>query len=285
MGLDKYIAAFNEPNGYNYGVATCLAAELAARNDRSEQATHVAARWAEGYPAYWTNYMFECMACNRHMAPLLLQGILAEALNLTPESCRNYLEALLAAVDARMKRGRALVYGTWPWQRLLTAISKRALKAEPELYSREERRAHWIGHPAATEDAVAAAEARLRIQLPPDYVAFVRASNGLSPTGSTSPRLLPVEEVDYLRYVVDAETLAIYKGYAGDDMPAAMERCILVSDRDAETAEAMVLLIPPLAAVEQWQTWFFAPWIPGEVRYPSFRHYMEQQLQDLSAEM
>jgi hypothetical protein len=29
--------------------------------------------------------------------------------------------------------------------------------------------------------------------------------------------------------------------------------------------------------------WFFAPWVPGEVRYPSFRHYTEQELQDLSA--
>jgi len=39
------------------------------------------------------------------MAPLLLQGILAAPLGLTVESCRRYLEDLLAAVDARLDHG------------------------------------------------------------------------------------------------------------------------------------------------------------------------------------
>lgn len=280
-GLDKYVAAFDEPNGYTFGVAAGIAAELAARNGRTAQAIGLAVRWAERYPDFWSNYSFPCMACNRHMAPLLLQGILAEPLGLSAESCRIYLEALLAAVDARMQRGRALVYGKWSWERLLKAISKQALKAEPDLYTRDERRSRWIGSGPSSEDAITAAEERLRIQLPADYLAFVRASNGLAQTSQTSPRLLPIEEIDYLRHVADPETLALYKEYAGDDIPAAIESCILVSDRDAEE---MVLLIPPSVADARWQTWFFTHWVPGEVRYPSFRHYIEQQLQDLLAD-
>jgi hypothetical protein len=165
-GLDKYLAGI-EPIGHIPPMALCLAAELAARNGRAEQATHYAVRWAEGYPTFWANCIFECMACNRHMAPLLLQGILAAPLGLTAGSCRRYLKALLAAVDARMERGRTLVYGAWPWTRLLTAISKQAITAEPDLYTPEERRSQWIGRAGASEEAIAAAEARLRVQLPP----------------------------------------------------------------------------------------------------------------------
>jgi hypothetical protein len=156
-GLDKYLADI-EPVGSIPPMALCLAAERAARNSHAEQATHYAVRWAEGYPMFWANCVFECMACNRHMAPLLLQGILAAPLGLTAESYRRYLEALLAAVDARMKRGRTLVYGAWPWPRLLAAISKQAIAAEPDLYTLEERRSQWIGRAGASKAAIAAAE-------------------------------------------------------------------------------------------------------------------------------
>lgn len=55
-----------------------------ARIGRGEQARHMARCWAGGYPAYWLNYGFAYMACNRHMAPLLLQGMLAEPLGADP---------------------------------------------------------------------------------------------------------------------------------------------------------------------------------------------------------
>jgi hypothetical protein len=187
----------------------------------------------------------------------------------------------LTVVDARMRRGRSLVYGRWSWERLLAAISKQAIKAEPELYTQEERRARWIGRAPASDQAVSGAQTRLGIHLPDDYLGFVRVSNGCAPTAPTAPRLLPIEEIDRLRNVADPESFAIDKGYPGDDMASVMERCILGSDPEAEE---MVLLIPPVQAPEPWQTWFFAHWVPGETRYPSFRHYMEQELQELRAQ-
>jgi len=60
-----------------------------------------------------------------------------------------------------------------------------------------------------------------------------------------------------------------------------MDRCLLASDR---AAGEMVLLVPPVGEDGRWETRFFASWVPGEVRYPSFRHYLEQQLQDLAAD-
>lgn len=279
-GLEKYLADQGERIGWMDAVATCLATELAARNGLWEQATRLAVRWAEDYPRWWSNYIFASMACNRHAAPLLLRGILAAPLGLTEGSCRRYLEALRAAVDARMRRGRALAYGTWPWARLLAAIGRQATKAEPGLYTPEERRGRSLARPPAAEEAIAAAEARLDLRLPPDYRAFLRASNGLARTSQTSPRLLPAEEIAFLRHAADPELFGIYKEYPGDDLSPAMERCLLASD---PLAGEMVLLVPPLGEDGPWETWFFASWVPGEVRYPSFRHYLEQRLQDLAA--
>lgn len=277
-GLVQYIDTFVEPNGWTFALATCLAAELAARNGRLEQATRYAIRWAERYSEFWPNYGFGDMARNRHVAPLLLRGILAEPLGLTAAASRRYLDRLLVAVDTRMARGRTLVFGEWPWERLLAAISEQARDEERVSDTQEEDRHGLSARTGATAEVVATAEAGLHIQLPPDYVAFVRASNGFSPTETAPLWLLPIEEIDYLRHVADPELFAIYKDYAGDDMPELIERCLLVSDKEAEE---MTLLIPPLTAGGHWQTWFFASWVPGEVRYPSFRHYMEQELQGL----
>jgi hypothetical protein len=280
MGLEKYLDETG--GGWDLAVAACLAAELAAHNNHPGRATRYAVRWAEDYPTFWSNYSFPSMACNRHVAPLLLRGILAAPLGLSATSSRRYLTGLLAAVENRRRHGRTLVFGTWSWPHLLGAISKWAIQRAPDLYTEEERAARWIGRQAATAEAVTSTEARLGLQLPDDYRTFVLASNGLSPTSSVEAPLLPVEEIDYLRQVIDAETLADYKEYGDEtsDLPAAIERSILISDR---AVAEMVLLIPPLGASDQWQTWFVTSWIPGEVRYPSFRHYIEQQLQDLAA--
>lgn len=46
-------------------------------------------------------------------------------------------------------------------------------------------------------------------------------------------------------------------------------------------SEQEVWLIPPFKKNREWQTWFFASWIPGEHRYKSFRHFIEEQIQQL----
>jgi hypothetical protein len=114
LGLEKYIAQFSEDEPcYLFANATCLAAELAARNDLLGQASAFARRWAEQYPACWTGYIFATMASNRHVAPLLLKGVLAPALGVSAATSQDYLRDLQAAVEARRRRGRTLVYGKW----------------------------------------------------------------------------------------------------------------------------------------------------------------------------
>lgn len=275
LGLEKYIVQFDDHNqpDYLFASATCLAAELAARNGLTAQAIGYAQRWAEQYAQH--QYLFPTMASNRHLAPLLLQGILAEPLGVTPETCQIYLRDLQAAVAARMRQGRTLVYGAWSWERLLKALSTQAILNNPESTSSVARKSRWLGQAPSSEQAIAATEQRLGV-----HCQQTITSNGFRALSSTVPALLPVEQIAYLRNVVDAEMLAILKTYPGDDMPTVMDTCIQVSERDA--AE-LVLLIPPQADGDAWQTWFFAHWVPGEIRYPSFRHYLEQVFQEIQA--
>jgi hypothetical protein len=279
LGLNKYLTAYTDDQpAYLFAIATCLAAELAARNGMLEQAIAYARRWAKQYPRH--QYVLPTLASNRHLAPLLLQEIVAEPLGVTLEACQVYLRDLQAAVETRMQRGRALVYGTWSWEHLLNAVSAQALAGDSAHASMEASGSTWLGSAPASEAALAAAEQRLGIRLPADYRAFLSTSNGFAALSSTTPALLPVEQIDYLRHTVDAETMAILKEYPGDDIPAIMDSCFQASERDAEE---LVLLIPPQIAGAAWQTWFFAHWVPGEIRYPSFRHYFEQVFQDLQA--
>jgi hypothetical protein len=275
QGLVKYVAS---AGGWTLDVSACLAAELAARNGRADQAVELARRWADGYQVYWLNYNFPGMACNRHVAPLLTTGMLAEALGLSSSSCPRYLEGLLDAVDRRIGGGRRLVFGRWPWRRLLARISALAIEADPQGFTEGERRAGWLGRAPARAEAIDATMRRLGVRFPDDYAAFLRTSNGMSAVGVGLPGLVPVEEIEYLRNVEAPELFAIDRAYPGEDTALAMDTCILASEPGAEQ---MLLLVPPLRSGGSWQTWFFAAWLPGEERYPSFRHYMERELQTL----
>src|SRR5262249_47517331 len=139
--------------------------------------------------------------------------------------------------------------------------------------TKEQRKGKWIGRDKTTEEAIKAAETRLQTQLPADYTEFLRASNGFSALSSATPPLLPVESIGWLKDKVDAEMMAILKEYPGDDLPQVLESSLLISEL-LETD--MILLVPPADSSGTWQCWFFAHWVPGEIRYPSFRHYFEE---------
>ena len=279
-GLEKYVQHFDRSgDACSYDEATCIAAELAAKNGRTEQAIHFAQLWVRKYSEVeGGGCNFPCMASNRHVAPLLLQGILSEALCLTKPSCQSYLKNLKAAVDARMKRGRKLAYGKWTWEKLLTSASKRAIKAEPDLFTKDERKNKWVGREPASDGSITAVEKQLNLELPSYYAEFLHVSNGLSALSGTAPALLAVEKIAWLKDSIDSETLNILKNYPGEDFSRAIESSILISELK-ETD--MVLLIPPHPGDDRWQCWFFAHWIPGEMRFPSFRHYLEQAFQNL----
>jgi hypothetical protein len=279
-GLQKWIGKWEDKNDNSDRVkcdnALCVAAELAAKNGQKDATEQICKFWAGALIKTDGPFSFPCLTSSRYLARFLLQGILAESLGLTKEACQLYLKSLKSAVDARMKLGRRLVYGKWTWEKLLTTASKQAIKNEPDPFTKEQRKAKWIGRDHATDEAIKAAETRLQLQtgLPADYVEFLRASNGFPALSSTTPPLLSVENIGWLKDKVDAQIREILKEYPGDDLPQVLESSLLISE---QIESDMVLLVPPgkSGGNDLWQCWFFAHWVPGEMRYPSFRHYFE----------
>ena len=91
------------------------------------------AKWgAEKYHDYFGNFDFTLMAQSRHLAPLLLRGILAEPFNLDANTCQKLTQNIIEAVEKRMTSGRFLVYGDLAWQELLEKLSLLAINDDGE---------------------------------------------------------------------------------------------------------------------------------------------------------
>src|SRR5579871_5153053 len=73
----------------------------------------------------------------------------------------------------------------------------------------------WCGALPATAEEIAAAEKRLGVMLPPSYRAFLSATNGWPLFDSLVERLLPVEQIEWLRYA-DPTTLSSIQGMEED---------------------------------------------------------------------
>ena len=147
----------------------------------------------------------------------------------------------------------------------------------------------WLGSPGASEAQIAELEARLGATLPPSYRSFLRASNGFLQPGVIVPRLLPADEVTWLRDV-DPETIEIWtealssSGDVDADVPELrLSTALRVSARET-VGTAMYLLDPrSVNADGEWEAWFFAHWAPGIDRFPSFRALMQAELDKLQA--
>ncbi len=148
----------------------------------------------------------------------------------------------------------------------------------------------WLGFPGVSDGQLAELEARLGTTLPPSYRSFLRISNGFLQPGIIVPRLLPAEEVAWLRDV-DPDTINVWTEMAwstgGEVEPDGFEQylatALRVSARET-VGTAMYLLNPRLASADgEWEAFFFAHWVPGVRRFPSFWALMQAELADLLA--
>ncbi len=141
-----------------------------------------------------------------------------------------------------------------------------------------------LGAPGASEAELRALEARLGVALPPSYRAFLQASDGFLQPGVIVPRLLPAREVAWYR-AAHRDTIDAWATGAGADDPVApaLEAAVLVSAR--ETIGTAVYLLDPrdVGADGEWAALYFAHWVPGIDRYPSFRALMEHERATLAA--
>lgn len=120
----------------------------------------------------------------------------------------------------------------------------------------------------------------------PTYKDFLRVSNGWLRTTPFIGRIRPVEEVEWFRIEnkqwvdvysqdgsnqPDAEYYVYDPEGAGDHRAEHMAYLLQISDVD----DGVYLLNPEAVTPNgEWEAWFFANWIPGAVRFPSFAHLM-----------
>jgi SMI1/KNR4 family protein SUKH-1 len=164
--------------------------------------------------------------------------------------------------------------------------------------------ARWLGAPGATDADIQALEARLGVQLPPSYVAFLRFSNGWRSFGrfiTNSGELWPTARVDWLRVrhpdvltawmVVDARhggPLSVpdaeYFVY-GDTQDTVTMRTEYMPDllEVSEEGDAELLLLNPRITFPdgEWEAWDLASWYPGAARYRSFGEMMQTKFAEL----
>jgi hypothetical protein len=157
----------------------------------------------------------------------------------------------------------------------------------------------WPGNAGATEEQLSAMEKRLKVKLPPSYRAFLSSSNGWREVSHEIPLLRPVENIRWFRkehpdwveaYVTPMQGIEPrpiseqdYFNYANADCVNFDVRHLAQTLCVSELSDAAVLLLNPMVVWPdgEWETWFFANWLPGAIRYRSFADWMRHELAGL----
>jgi hypothetical protein len=179
------------------------------------------------------------------------------------------------------------------WKTFLTEYNEELLSYEQivEALPRELIKAVWLGYNGVAEAEIVATEKRLDTRLPPSYRTFLKVSNGWRFPSVSIFDLLPATKVVWFReqnqdwidaYVVPSAELPPItdKEYF---VYGAKQDCVKFRTEYLPTAlqisdvgdSAVVLLNPKVITPEgEWETWFFANWLPGAVRYRSFAEWL-----------
>ncbi|TVT48591.1 SMI1/KNR4 family protein [Amycolatopsis rhizosphaerae] len=169
------------------------------------------------------------------------------------------------------------------WKPWLTRWSEEWISAaEPDELDSAVLRDRWLGFAPATEDEVAAAEARLGLRLPPSYREFLLTTNGWRDAGCFVYRMRDTSDLGWLR---DHEPYwEDWEGLSPEDNPDLANdnrftRGLLLS----QDADAGILFLDPGDVDEagEWAAYSLFSWrAEAPARFASFRELME----DLYAE-
>jgi hypothetical protein len=144
----------------------------------------------------------------------------------------------------------------------------------------------WLGFDPASERDLEDLEGRLGVILPPSYRSFLLMSNGWRRTTFAIDHIRPAAEVDWFRIeneswvdvysrsgsdFSDEEYYEYAEGGAPDHRAEHVKALLQISDVD----DGVYLLNPESVTPDgEWEAWFFANWVPGAIRFPSFTHLM-----------
>jgi hypothetical protein len=273
--ITKYLKTVN-PVGHSLMNALLCAATVAARNDMRSEAEGFLIQWGENYKDYWSNTFISYPLRDIALAKILLSGILAPTFNLTKEKCKEELEEISRALDERISKGQSLAYEKLKWKDLLKYIAKKAVEKGDY-----EGKVETLTKRAVKKEEIEDAEKRLGIKLPKEYKDFLLVSNGLESFG-LNPTLHDVSKIDWLKKL-DPQMVEIWTGSMGEidkKFAESFSNSLLIGGHHEEQQ----LLLIPSKKSKDWECWFFASWVPGETKYPNFRYYMEDKLQNLDSD-
>ena len=149
----------------------------------------------------------------------------------------------------------------------------------------------WLGFAPATEADIAELEKNLGVILPPSYRAFLLTTNGWRRTTPFISRIRPAAEVNWFRveneqwaeiYSEDGSNLedTEYYVYGEDGAPDHRAEHVRSLIQISDVEDGVYLLNPEAVTPDgEWEAWFFANWIPGAKRHPSFAHLMLREYQ------
>ena len=158
----------------------------------------------------------------------------------------------------------------------------------------------WCGLPGASENEILDSERRLGIRLPPSYRSFLLISNGWRPFSSFVECLLPVKEIERFRKADPEDLTMLQECYQEDEIsnedyldyetPKHIEalrhryypECLLIGKGWDGGGGELILLNPQVVSPEnEWETIFFANWIPGNRRFRSFHAFILDSVSSL----
>ena len=158
---------------------------------------------------------------------------------------------------------------------LLKTISEKAIELEDFAYSEEQVQNKWLGTIPITEIELDSIEKRLGLQLPKDYIDFLKITNGFSAANLVEPTFEPFWKIDFLKEV-DSFIIKVWNEDGLTEIGKNLERSIVVGGIEEEQ---YFLLIPPEKANEDWKYWKFSSWLPGEEEFKTLQDYFEKVLE------
>ncbi|MDB6053217.1 MAG: hypothetical protein JWN25_740 [Verrucomicrobiales bacterium] len=183
--------------------------------------------------------------------------------------------------------------GEVDWNIFLKDYNRELLRYEQvrETASPEVLNEAWLGFPGASEQEIIQLESRIGMRLPPSYCSFLRVSNGWRFPSVFISEVIRSTKVTWFKehyqdwidaYVVPAAELPrlsdkeylVYGIRQGTIYfrPEYLQTALQISEPGDS---GIVLLNPKITTKEgEWETWFFANWLPGAIRYRSFAEWL-----------
>ncbi|GEM_PF-1988629 len=175
--------------------------------------------------------------------------------------------------------------GRFAWKQLLLDWSHAALADADYAVTLDDAvvQSGWLGFPGATAPQLKELATRLGRPLPPSYAEFLAVTNGFRRITPSIDEAFPAAQVQLFSQH-NADWIAAWKQHA---LPVKSKQHLCYGTQQdcavfdasyldgavqvSAVGDGVLLLNPAVTTPDgEWEAWFFASWLPGARRYPSF---------------